>query len=122
MVPVDGQLYKKMQNRIYKKTPTHGAYRSSHVVRAYKRAFRKKHGSRRSPYKGKKRKNAGLTRWFREKWRNQRGEVGYRYKHDVYRPTRRINRRTPKTFRQLSKKDLARAQRTKRKKKRVKRF
>jgi hypothetical protein len=67
-------------------------------------------------------RSGGLTRWFAERWRNQRGEVGYKYKSDVYRPTRRINKRTPTTFRELSPRRLSRARSQKRKTGRVKRF
>ena len=35
-----------------------------------------------NPYKGKTKKQ-GLRRWFREKWVNQRGEIGYKYKSDI---------------------------------------
>jgi hypothetical protein len=53
------------------------------VVKAYKKDFGKKYGSSRSPYIGQRREGS-LSRWFKEKWVNQRGEVGYRYKSDVY--------------------------------------
>ena len=89
--------------------------------------FTKKYGTRREPYKNAKRtrktaRRSSLNRWFKERWRNQRDEVGYKYKHDVYRPTRRINRYTPRTFREISKKRMSRAQRMKRRRGRVSRF
>ncbi len=103
--------------------PTHSAYRSGRVVQEYKRAFRKKHGSK-SPYRGSRssRSRGRLSRWFKERWRNQRGEVGYKYKSDVYRPTRRVSRDTPRTFRELSRRRVSRARREKSRKGRVARF
>lgn len=70
------------------------------VVKAYKQDFCKKHGSSRSPYTGQRREGS-LSRWFKKRWVNQRGEVGYRYRSDVYRPSVRVNSRTPKTYREL---------------------
>jgi hypothetical protein len=58
----------------------------------------------------------------REKWTNQRGQVGYKEKGDVYRPTIRINQYTPKTFNELSKADIERAKKEKALKGRVKKF
>ena len=55
-------------------------------------------------YSGKENNNSGLNRWFKDNWRNQRNEVGYKYKSDVYRPTRRVNEKTPATFTELSNK------------------
>lgn len=110
--PTDRALYQRVKARIYTQNPIHSAYRSGMVVKAYKQAFRKKHGSSRSPYTGERRKG-NLSRWFKEKWVNQRGEVGYRYKSDVYRPSVRVNSRTPKTYRELSPSALQRARRQK---------
>lgn len=144
--PADPILYERVKASVYKKIPQHSAYRSGHVVQAYKRAFRKKHGSR-SPYRSRSqsrsrsrsrstsrksraksrsrtrsRRSGSLSRWFAERWRNQRGEVGYRYKSDVYRPTRRVNSRTPTTFRELGSRRVSRARREKSRKGRVARF
>jgi hypothetical protein len=118
-VPTDKSLYERVKASVYKKMPTHSAYRSGHVVKAYKAAFSKKYGNSRPPYLGKnakqqRRKAEGLTRWFKEEWRNQRGEVGYSRKGDVYRPTRRVNAKTPKTFGELSPVAIRSAMRTKR--------
>ena len=120
--PADQQLYKKIKDKVYKRIPKHSAYRSGVLVQEYKRAFKKLHGNR-TPYHGKKNKTKkGLGRWFAEKWRNQRGEVGYSFKSDIYRPTRRVTKKTPTTFSELTKKQIRRARREKTKKKRVKKF
>ena len=58
----------------------------------------------------------GLNRWFKEKWKNTRDEIGYKYKNDIYRPTKRITKATPITYEELSAKDIKKARRTKYKK------
>jgi hypothetical protein len=120
--PSDPALYKRVKARVYKSIPKHSAYRSGIVVQQYKRAYKKKHGSSRSPYRGSRSRSRGLSRWFREKWRNQRGEVGYKYKSDVYRPTRRVSRKTPRTFKELGSKRISRARREKSRSGHVRRF
>lgn len=120
-VPVDKKLYNKTKKKIYSKYPKHSAYRSGLLVQEYKKQFSKKYGKRKEPYKGKKNKK-GLKRWFREKWVNQRGEVGYKYKSDIYRPSKRITKKTPKTHKELSKKAIKKARTEKYRKGRVKRF
>ncbi len=121
-VPVDKQLYKKVKAKVYTRIPKHSAYRSGVLVQEYKREFKKRHGNR-TPYHGRKKtQKTGLGRWFSEKWRNQRGKVGYAYKSDVYRPTKRITKKTPTTFSELTKKQIRRARREKTRKKRVKKF
>ena len=104
MTPRDIKLYNKTKKSVYKKIPKHSAYRSGILVKTYKKNFAKKYGNK-DPYIGKKNKNKGLKRWFREKWVNQRGEVGYKYKNDVYRPSIRITKKTPKTYKELTKKN-----------------
>ena len=112
--PTDKKLYEKVKAEIYKKYPQHSAYRSGLLVKEYKRQGGK--------YSGKESQSTGLNRWFRENWKNQRGESGYKYKSDVYRPTRRITKDTPTTFNELSKKEIDRARREKASKGRVEKF
>ena len=111
--PKNKELYLKVKKEIYKKYPKHSAYRSGLLVKEYK--------SRGGEYTGKKNKD-GLTRWFKEEWTNQRGTTGYKKKSDVYRPTKRITKDTPKTFKELSKKEISVAQKKKLKKGRVDKF
>jgi hypothetical protein len=118
--PRDIALYEKVKKEIYRKHPKHSAYRSGLLVQAYKKEYSRTRSG--SPYSGRKPKRSGLSRWYAEKWRNQRGEVGYRYKSDVYRPTRRITTRTPVTFSELRKSEIRRARRAKSRSGRVKRF
>tara|TARA_Y100000992_G_scaffold251661_1_gene183892 strand:+ start:94 stop:468 length:375 start_codon:yes stop_codon:yes gene_type:complete len=119
--PVDINLYEKIKKQVYKKIPKHSAYRSGILVQKYKKAFSKKYGKK-NAYTGKKTVKKGLKRWFAEDWRNQRGKVGYKYKSDVYRPTKRITRKTPTTFSELSKKQIKRARTEKLNKGRVRKF
>ena len=117
--PSDKALYARVKAKIYRRMPKHSAYRSGHVVREYKRQFRKKHPKRQPYVKGGKKP---LRRWFKEKWTNQRGGTGYKRKGDVYRPTKRVSRRTPTTFSELSQTEIRRAQREKRRTGRVRKF
>lgn len=120
--PTDQLLYDRIKQKVYNDIPNHSAYRSGIVVKKYKDAYTKKYGRHRSPYNGHKTKKRGLLRWFAEKWVNQRGEVGYKHKNDIYRPSIRATKRTPLTHGELTNKEIERARRTKARKGRVHRF
>jgi len=121
-IPTDQKLYDSVKKKVYKKMPQHSAYRSGILVKEYKTAFKKKYGEKKSPYKGKKTDKAPLKRWFDEDWKNQRGGTGYKKKGDVYRPTKKVSKKTPATFKELSKKEIKSAQKEKAKTGRVKKF
>ena len=112
--PANKRLYKQVKEEIYRKHPVHSAYRSGLLVKTYKQ--------RGGKYIGSTSQTSGLRRWFREKWTNQRGQTGYTKKSDVYRPTVRVSKDTPTTFKELSPKQIKRARREKAKSGRVKRF
>jgi len=120
--PMDKKLYNRTKKQIYRKYPKHSAYRSGILVKTYKTKFKNKYGNKKKPYKGKKTTKKGLKRWFAEKWVNQRGKVGYKYKNDIYRPTHRITKKTPKTHKELTKTRVKRARREKYEKGRVNKF
>lgn len=125
--PSDSKLYERVKKKVYEEIPKHSAYRSGILVKRYKQEFSKKYGNSKSPYKGEKprlnrKELTGLTRWFKEKWVNQRGEIGYSKKGDIYRPSRRVTKNTPVTWKELSKKEVADAQKEKKKTGRVTRF
>lgn len=120
--PTDMKLYNSTKKKLYKKIPKHSAYRSGLLVQQYKKNFTEKYGKKKQPYKGNLTKKRGLRRWFAEDWRNQRGEIGYKYKNDVYRPKKRITKNTPKTFKELNKKQIKRARTEKYRKGRVVKF
>jgi hypothetical protein len=119
--PKDKELYEKTKKEIYNKYPKNSAYRSGLLVQAYKEAYEKKHKSK-NAYSGNKKTDEGLSRWLSEKWLNQRGEVGYKKKGDVYRPTVRVNNKTPTTFNELSNNQIKKAMTEKKKTGRVKNF
>lgn len=125
--PTNKKLYSQVKTLANKKfkSPS-GIYRSSWIVREYK-----KRGGR---YSGSKSKSTGLKRWFKENWvdlnrpiRNSKGKItGYkkcgrksvkgsngRYKYPLCRPSRRVNKGTPKTYKQLSKSSIDHAKRMK---------
>jgi hypothetical protein len=113
-------LYKKIKKGIYSRIPKHSAYRSGLVVKKYKEEFKKKYGDE-PAYEGTK-KGSNLDRWFREKWESDTGKIGYTDKSSVYRPTIRITKDTPKTFSELSNKDIKKAKIEKAKTGRVRKF
>ena len=94
-IPIDTELYeyvKKEVNKMYKKS---SAYRSGMYVQLYKQL-----GGR---YKdeGKTINDKPLRRWFQEKWEDvnpNKTETSY----PVYRPTKRITKKTPKTKDEVS--------------------
>ena len=120
--PTDLELYNKVKKKTIKKIPKHSAYRSGIIVKTYKKKFNEKYGSKKQPYAGSKTKKKGLGRWFKEKWVNQRGDIGYKYKNDIYRPSKRITKKTPITHSELLKKEIKKARTIKYKKGRVNRF
>jgi hypothetical protein len=122
VIQSDIQLYNKTKKYIYLKYPKHSAYRSGLLVQLYKKKFATKYGNKKNPYKGTKKKNTGLSRWFNEKWVNQRGEIGYKYQNDIYRPSKRVTKKTPKTFKELNKKSIKNSRTQKYITGRVKRF
>tara|TARA_X000000950_G_scaffold280707_1_gene375930 strand:- start:395 stop:1360 length:966 start_codon:yes stop_codon:yes gene_type:complete len=119
--PVDDKLYEQIKKEVYKQIPKHSAYRSGILVQKYKEKFKKKYGNK-SPYIGKKTDTKGIARWFKEEWVNQRGEVGYKNKNDIYRPSKRITKDTPITHGELTKKEIKKARTKKYRKGRIDRF
>jgi hypothetical protein len=121
--PKDEKLYnsvKKSANRKFK-SPS-GIYRSSWIVKEYLR--------RGGKYSGKKNKSGGLTRWFNEKWvdinrpiRNSKGKIiGYKScgrksqtsgKYPLCRPSKSVNKKSPRTYKEISKKSLSQAKKDK---------
>ena len=121
-VPRDQQLYENIKKKIYKKYPNHSAYRSGHLVKEYKKEYAEKYNDYSSPYIGKKTQKKGLSRWFAEEWKNQRGKTGYKYKNDVYRPSIRITKDTPSLMKELTEAEIKSARREKYRTGRVRRF
>lgn len=80
---------KKKADEIYKKP---SAYKSGFIVQEYKRlggTF-------------KKQKERPLERWYKEQWTDVGGPAPY----PVYRPTKKINKKTPLTVEEIDPKNL----------------
>lgn len=123
--PTNKALYnyvKQLANKKFKSKS--GIYRSSWIVREYK-----KRGGR---YSGKKTSSKGLKRWYKEKWvdlnrpiRNSKGKIigykscgrskikGSKGKYPLCRPSRRVNKGTPRTYQSISSKSIKKAKREK---------
>ncbi len=118
--PRDMILYNNIKKEISAKYK-HSAYRSGLIVKNIKMSIWKKY-KKDDAYIGEKPKLSSPQRWFLEDWKNQRGETGYKYKNDIYRPTIRINKDTPITFNELTKNQIIKAQKEKANSGRVKKF
>jgi len=105
-------LYAKAKAKY--KNMKHSAYKSGLVVKAYKEMGGK--------YGGKKPTKKGLSRWFKEKWRTQTGKKTYQKRGDVFRPTKRITKKTPTTYKELTKSQIQRAMKEKKNTGRVKKY
>jgi hypothetical protein len=121
--PTDKILYNKVKRRADKKFQSKtGIYKSSWIVKEYKRLGGK--------YRGKKSQKRGLLRWYKEKWvdlnrpiKSKSGRViGYKScgrnkitskSYPLCRPSKRITLKTPKTFKQISKKNISLAKKRK---------
>ena len=68
-----------------------------------------------SPFKVRKTKEGlALKRWFKEEWETPSGSKDYSDGDVVFRPTVKVNEDTPKTYSELSKKDIERGRKQKR--------
>jgi hypothetical protein len=117
--PSNLEIYNKIKEELFRKYPKPSAYRSGMLVSEYKKYMESK-GLK--PYIGEYKKSSNLARWFREVWTSDDGTVGYKHKNSVYRPTIRINEKTPITFSELTKEELERAKRKKAREGRIDRF
>lgn len=125
-IPTDSRLYKYVKRLADEKFESKtGVYKSSWIVREYKK--------RGGKYKtqGKSRSSSGLKRWYREEWvdlnrpiRNSNGKIiGYKpcgrssartkEKYPLCRPSKRVSKSTPRTYREIGKRSLTRAKRDK---------
>ena len=117
--PKDKALYEKAKNKY--SSMKSSAYKSGLIVKHYKELYKAKYKND-DAYVGKKESNKGLSRWFKEDWKNQRGNIGYEKKGDIYRPTKKVTKDTPKTYKELSKADINNAMKEKKQSGRVKKY
>ena len=111
--PTNQKLYDRIKAKVYKDNPKHSAYRSGQIVSQYKKAG--------GTYEGKK-PTGGLTRWYKEDWRTEKGKKTYKEGGTIFRPTKRITKDTPKTMGELTKAEKAKAVKEKKTKGRVKKY
>lgn len=119
--PSNKTLYTGIKTYIYSLYPKHSAYRSGLLVKKYKSLFHFLYPNK-EPYIGNKPVKHGLTRWFKEDWKSDTGKYKYTSKSSVYRPTIKVSTNTPKTFDEISDKNLIKAKRKKSKHGRVDKF
>lgn len=98
-IPKDAQLYDKAKAEADKTYKKPSAYKSGFIVKRYKELYKEKHGSGEA-YEGKKTNAKGIGRWILEKWVSVGGE------YPTYRPTKRVNKDTPKTVSEIPKERL----------------
>ena len=89
---VDKDLYKIAKEKADDKYKKSSAYKSGFIVKTYKEL-----GGRYKDDDDEK----DLARWFKEDWK----DVGNK-EYPVYRPTKRINKKTPLTVNEIDKENL----------------
>lgn len=122
-IPTNKSLYAYVKRLAHDKFQSKsGVYRSSWIVREYKK--------RGGLYHGTPSKNSGTLRWYKEKWvdlnrpiLNSKGTItGYKScgranthqkGYPLCRPTTKITSRTPKTYKEISKNNIQKAKRAK---------
>lgn len=95
-VPINKALYEKAKATIYPLYKKPSAYRSGAVVKKYKEL-----GGKYTSVS----KDRPLERWFKESWKDVNPSKS-KSSYPVYRPTKRINKKTPLTLSEIDKKDL----------------
>lgn len=123
-IPIDKELYKYVVSLANDKfVSKSGIYRSSWIVREYKK--------RNGRYSGKKDKKQGLLRWYNEKWidlnrpikngsiieyeKCGRKNIIANGKYPLCRPSKKITAKTPKIYQEISKKRIEEVKKNKNK-------
>ena len=103
-IPSDTRLYEKVKKYVYAIYKKPSAYRSGALVKLYKKLGGKYHIVYK---KGNKNDELPLHRWFQEKWKDVSPKKYSNKEHyPLYRPTKRINSKTPTTYNEISKKEI----------------
>ena len=115
--PLDKVLYNIIKQEANKKFKSPSSiYRSSWIVKEYLR--------RGGKYSGKKDSSSGLTRWFKEDWVDLNRPINGSFadcgrnntdtgKYPLCRPSKRITKDTPKTYKEISQESIRKAKREK---------
>jgi hypothetical protein len=103
-LPTDSGLYQEAKDFIMSKYKKYSPYASGAIVKHYKQMFAKKHGEDTPPYSSDD-KPKNLTRWFEEKWVDVNPLEGYKDAnlYPVFRPTNRVNSKTPLLYQETTK-------------------
>ena len=67
--PLDKELYERLKKEVWAMYDEPSAYRSGMLVKLYREAG--------GWHSGDKNKDGGLSRWYRERWKNDKGTTGY---------------------------------------------
>lgn len=116
--PLDKELYNTIKLEANKrfKSPS-SIYRSSWIVKEYMKRCGK--------YSGKKNTSSGISRWFKEDWVDLKRPTKTGYEpcgrdtqntsgnYPLCRPSIRVNKKTPKTYKELSQKSIRKAKQEK---------
>lgn len=122
-IPGNKRLYAQVKALADAKFDSSGIYKSSWIVREYKK--------RGGKYIGSKPKSSGLKRWYKEKWvdlnrpiKNSAGKtIGYKEcgrssakskGYPLCRPSKRVSPKTPRTYKEISKNSIRKAKSQKR--------
>jgi hypothetical protein len=119
--PLNMKLYNRIKAETKRKFKVYpSAYANAYLVKEYKRRGGKYSGRRPSKSSSTRRitRSTGLTRWFAEKWidictnkscgRPSTNISNWKKSYPLCRPSRRVNRSTPKTVSELSKSEIKR--------------
>jgi hypothetical protein len=106
-LPTDSGLYQEAKDFIMSKYKKYSPYASGAIVKHYKQLFAKKHGKDTPPYSSDD-KPKNLTRWFEEKWVSINPLEGLKDSsyYPVFRPTNRVNSKTPLLYQETSQEAL----------------
>jgi hypothetical protein len=96
MKPANIKLYELAKKIVYAQYKKHSAYRSGALVKKYKELG----GTYINDGKGKP-----LKRWFKEEWKDINPDKT-KTSYPVYRPTKRVNKKTPLTVSEIDPEDL----------------
>lgn len=106
-LPTDANLYQEARDFIMSKYKKNSAFASGAIVKHYKQQFKKKYGEKTPPY-SEDGKTKNLQRWFKEQWVDINPLLGETNPnaYPVFRPTKKVNSKTPTTYQEIPKANL----------------
>ena len=101
-IPTDMNLYQESKDFIMSRYKKNSAFASGAVVKQYKQQFKKKYGEDTPPYSDDN-KPKNLKRWFNEKWVDVNPLIGIKHQdaYPVFRPTKKVNSKTPTLYQEI---------------------